>query len=57
MADHLTDDEMPEPTPAVEGEPVDPGESADPLTAPETDAGDGVHEAMIEESLGEGDGS
>lgn len=53
MADHSTDPDLPEPTPASDGEPVDPGEGADPLTAPEVEPGDGVHESMIEESGGD----
>jgi hypothetical protein len=51
MADDETLDDVPTPTPAGEGEPDHPGESADPLTAPSSMSGDEVHEAMVEEAL------
>ena len=52
MADPTDPDDFPTPTPAEAGEPDEPGESADPLTAPGTVPGDEVHEAMIEEADG-----
>ena len=54
MADDEILDDVPVPTPAGEGEPDDPGESADPLTAPTSMPGDEVHDAMIDEALDDG---
>jgi hypothetical protein len=53
MAEHPEPDDLPTPTPADAGEPDEPGESADPLTAPRSASGDEVHEAMVEEAGGE----
>lgn len=53
MAEPHDPDDLAEPTPADTGEPEQPGESADPLTAPSTMPGDEVHQAMVDEALGE----
>ena len=53
MADQRDPDDLPVPTPAEAGEPDEPGESADPLTAPLAIPGDEVHEAMVDEALGD----
>ena len=53
MAEPHDPEDVPAPTPPAAGEPEQPGESADPLTAPSSTVGDEVHDAMVEEALGE----
>jgi hypothetical protein len=53
MTDDRDLDDVPAPAPASAGEPEEPGESADPLTAPGSTPGDEVHDAMIDEATGD----
>lgn len=54
MPDPSSDPALPEPTPPSQGEPDEPGESADPLTAPTSVVGDEVHDAMVDDADGTG---